>query len=367
MRPTRAEIDLAAIRHNIEAIRNLTGAKVMMAIKADAYGHGSREVGKFVEKTGLAYAFGVTSIEEGVELRQAGVKLPILIFSIIDRSKEDIDALFTYDLKPTIVDKFLIDALVAGAKRRGKKIGVHIKTDTGMGRLGLAPIETLKILKQVSEKKEICIEGVYTHFPVADSKGDTFTEHQISMFNGMIDEAEKNGIKVGLKHCANSGAILNTPSSYMDMVRPGILCYGLYPSHDVEKKIKVIPAMTFKTGIIFVKRVKKGTCLSYGLTYRPEKDTNIATIPAGYADGYHRGLSNNAKVIINNKTYPVVGRVCMDMSLIDLGNDTYPIGQEIILFGKETVTADTVASWLGTIPYEVTCNMSRRVVRTYTI
>ncbi len=181
----------------------------------------------------------------------------------------------------------------------------------------------------------------------------------------MVAEANKIGIQVRLKHCANSGAILNMPNSYMDMVRPGILCYGLYPSHDVGKRIEVIPAMTFKTGIIFVKRVKKGTSLSYGLTYKTKKDTHIATIPAGYADGYHRALSNKANVIINKKAYPIVGRVCMDQSLIDLGDDMYPVGQEVILFGKENITADTVASWLDTIPYEVTCNMSRRVVRTY--
>ncbi|MCD6569227.1 MAG: alanine racemase [Deltaproteobacteria bacterium] len=365
MRPTRAEIDLSAIRHNIEEIRGLTGVKLMMVIKADAYGHGAFEVGRFVERTGLVDMFGVASIEEGLELRGAGVKLPILIFGLVDRSKDDIDALFEYRLTPTIVDTSIMDVLISGVRRWNSVIDVHLKTDTGMGRLGLLANEALDVLKQLSETKEIHIGGVYTHFPVADTKDETFTIHQIEIFNQMIDEAHRLDIDVGISHCANSGAILNVPGSYMDMVRPGLLCYGLYPSQEVSRRLDVIPAMTFKTSIMFVKRVKKSTALSYGLTYKTERDTYIATLPVGYADGYTRVLSNKARVIIQDKTYPVAGRVCMDQTLIDLGDDLYPVGQEVVLFGKEIITADTVASWCDTIPYEITCNMNRRVVRTY--
>ncbi|MEA3222194.1 MAG: alanine racemase [Thermodesulfobacteriota bacterium] len=365
MRPTVVDIDLSAIKHNIEEIKGLTGVRFMMVIKADAYGHGAREVGKFVEKRHLADMFGVTSIEEAIELRDAGIGLPILVFGLADGSGDDIDALFEYNLTPTIVDTSGMDAFVSGARRRERTIYVHLKVDTGMGRLGLLANEALEVLRYISEIKEVQIGGVYTHFPVADTKDKTFTIHQIEVFGHMINEANRLGMDVGIRHCANSGAILNVSKSYMDMVRPGLLCYGLYPSQDISKRLDVIPAMTLKTSIMFIKRVKKGTALSYGLTYKTKSDTYIATLPVGYADGYFRALSNKARVIIQGKTYPVVGRVCMDQILIDLGDDLYPVGQEVILFGKDIITAETVASWCDTIPYEITCNMSRRVVRTY--
>jgi alanine racemase len=169
----------------------------------------------------------------------------------------------------------------------------------------------------------------------------------------------------GIRHCANSGAVLNHPESYLDMVRPGILCYGLYPSRDHARSLEVVPAMTLKTAIVFAKRVKKGTGLSYGLTYRTPKDTWIATLPIGYADGFPRSLSNVAQVSVRGRLYPVVGRICMDQCLVDLGDDVYPVGEEVVIFGRGPVTAEDLASWNNTIPYEITCNMSRRVPRTY--
>jgi len=359
------DIDLSAIKHNIEEIKGLTGVRFMMVIKADAYGHGAREVGKFVEKRHLADMFGVTSIEEAIELRDAGIKIPMLVFGLADGSGDDIDAFFEYNLIPTIVDTSGVDVFVSGARRRERTIYVHLKVDTGMGRLGLLANEALEVLRYISEIKEVQIGGVYTHFPVADTKDKTFTIHQIEVFGHMIDGANRLGMDVGVRHCANSGAILNVSKSYMDMVRPGLICYGLYPSQDVSRRLDIMPAMTLKTSIMFIKRVKKGTALSYGLTYKTKSDTYIATLPVGYADGYSRVLSNKARVIIQGKTYPVVGRVCMDQTLIDLGDDLYPAGQEVILFGKDIITAETVASWCDTIPYEITCNMSRRVVRTY--
>jgi alanine racemase len=266
----------------------------------------------------------------------------------------------------TMVDLEPLEALVQASRRWNRPIRIHVKTDTGMGRLGLPPEETLKIAEYIATLPEISIQGLYTHFPVSDAVADDgFTIDQIRRFGGLADKLSSSGIKVGLSHCANSGAIINHPESFMDMVRPGILCYGLYPSHDMEKILDLKPAMTLKTGITYVKRVKKGTGLSYGLTFRPGKDTTIATIPIGYADGYHRCLSNASRVLINGKAYPVVGRICMDQTLIDLGDDMYPLGHEVILFGKETITAETVASWSGTIPYEITCDMSRRVPRMY--
>lgn len=365
MRPTRVEIDLCAIKSNLAAIRARTGTRIMMAIKADAYGHGARVVGRFVQEKNLVDMLGVSCIEEGIQLRESGVSLPILIFGLINNTREDCDAVFSYHLTPTLVDNALTDSLINGARRWNRPIGVHIKTDTGMGRLGLTPEETLKLAADISELKEITLNGMYTHFPVSDIPGQTFTLDQITRFGELLNSMEAQGIHPGLRHCANSGAILNHRESFMDMVRPGILCYGLYPASGFESDLKITPAMTLKTAIMFVKRVKKGTGLSYGLTYRTQKDTCIATIPIGYADGYPRCLSNKSQVIIQGKTYPVVGRICMDQSLVDLGDDIYAPGEEVTLFGREGITAQTVASWGNTIPYEVTCDMSRRVPRTY--
>ncbi|MCE5276390.1 MAG: alanine racemase [Syntrophaceae bacterium] len=365
MRPTRVEIDLSAIKHNLEQIRARTKNRLMMAIKADAYGHGAETVGRFVQEKSLADQLGVSCIEEALQLRKAGIHLPILIFGLISASPDDIDAVFSHDVMPTVVDMALVEALIKGARRWNRRISVHVKTDTGMGRLGLPPEKTLEVIRHIAELPEIAIAGLYTHFPVSDEQGNSFTTGQVRQFIELSNKLASVKIDAGLRHCASSGAIINHPESFLDMVRPGILCYGLYPAENMEKVVDVIPAMALKTGIMFVKRVRKGTGLSYGLTYRPDHDTNIATIPVGYADGYSRSLSNVARVLIDNKPYPVVGRICMDQALVDLGDDAYPVGHEVTLFGKETITAATVASWSRTIPYEVTCDMSRRVPRMY--
>jgi len=365
MRPTRVEIDLSAIKHNIGLIRGLTKGRVMMAIKADAYGHGAETVGRFVQERSLVDMLGVSCIEEGLQLRKAGVSLPVLIFGLITGSQDDVDAVFSQNLIPTVADLAPVEALVQGARKWGRPIAVHVKTDTGMGRLGLPPEKTLVIMEHLASLKEIRIAGVYTHFPVSDEPGSPFTTSQIRHFIEFSNRVSSLNIEAGVCHLANSGAVINNPESYMDMVRPGILCYGLYPAENMPRKLDVKPAMTLKTAIMFVKRVRKDTGLSYGLTYRPGRDATIATIPVGYADGYSRALSNTAHVLIAGKHYPVVGRICMDQTLVDLGDDAYPVGQEVILFGQGPITAATVASWCGTIPYEVTCDMSRRVPRTY--
>jgi len=365
VRPTRVEIDLCAIRENIKAIRAATRTKVMMAIKADAYGHGAQVVGRFVQDHDLADMLGVSSIEEAVHLRDAGISLPILIFGLINNTQEDADAVFSYRLIPTLVDETGIDELIKAASRWNRPAEVHVKTDTGMGRLGHPPEKTIIAAKTISEIKELAIKGIYTHFPLADTMDNAFTDDQIQQFRAFYNSIAGMGITSAVAHCANSGAVLNYPESYMDMVRPGLLCYGLYPSDRIKTRIPVRPAMSLKTAVVFVKKIRKGKALSYGLTYELKKDSNIATIPIGYADGYPRILSNSAHVLIRGRTYPVVGRICMDQSLIDLGEDLYPVGEEVIIFGKEKITAQEVASWGNTIPYEITCNMSRRVRRTY--
>ncbi|HDP26045.1 MAG TPA: alanine racemase [Deltaproteobacteria bacterium] len=365
MRPTRVIIDLTAIRDNLRALRTLTRKRILMAIKADAYGHGASTVGRFVEEKSLVDMLGVSSIEEGLQLRDAGVTLPILIFGLINDTREDIEAICAHDLMPTLVDSSLVSSLAAMAQKWHRPIKVQIKTDTGMGRLGFRPEETLKTVQEIANIPQIVISGIYTHFPVSDCPGSSFTAQQLRTFKEFLFKIEALSISCGDRHAANSGAILNYPDSYLDMIRPGLLCYGLYPSGEETRTLPVTPAMTLKTAIMFVKRVKKGTGLSYGLTYTVEKDSTIATIPIGYADGYPRVLSNRAHVIIGEKTYPVAGRICMDQTLIDLGDDFYPVGEEVTIFGAKTITAATVATWCESIPYETVCNMSRRVPRTY--
>ena len=335
MRHTHVVVDLGAIRHNLEVIRAHTGGKIMMAIKADAYGHGAAVVGRFVQDKALVDMLGVTSIEEGLDLREAGVRLPILIFSLIDRSREDIDAVFRYDLMPTVVDDFLTQALTEGARRWQRPVAVHVKTDTGMGRLGLAPHETLAVLHALCGNDAITIAGLYTHFPVADTGESTFTASQIQRFTELASRAAREGIACGLRHCANSGAILSSPAAFMDMVRPGILCYGLSPSRESPATLALRPAMTLKTSIIFTKRVRQGTPLSYGLTYTTPRDTTIATLPIGYADGYTRILSNRSKILSRGKTYPVVGRICMDQLMVRVPADvTVSPGDEAVVLGR---------------------------------
>lgn len=365
MRPTRVEIDLGAIRHNLNLIREFTATRVLMAIKADAYGHGAQAVGQFVQEHRLVDMLGVSCIEEGMQLREAGVSLPVLVFGLISGSTDEIEAVFTHDLTVTIVDMAPVEALVRGARKYGRPAKVHVKTDTGMGRLGLPPDKTIDVMERLHKIGEITVEGTYSHFPLSDEPSNAFTEEQIGRFLDFSNRLARKNIPCGMRHLANSGAIINHPESLLDMVRPGILCYGLYPSDITPRRLDVRPAMTLKTAIMFTKRVKKGTGLSYGHTYHAPRDTTIATLPIGYADGYPRVLSNKAFVLINGRRYPVVGRVCMDQTLVDLGDDNYPPGQEVILFGPDGITASDVASWRQTIAYEVICDMSRRVPRTY--
>lgn len=234
-----------------------------------------------------------------------------------------------------------------------------------MGRIGCMPNEALEIGKRISVLPGVILEGIFTHCPVPDDPESEFTRNQINIFKSLIIEFEKNKLDVKYRHMANSAAILNYKESMFNMVRPGIMAYGYRPSRNCNSSVKLIPSMTFKSCIVFIKRVKKDTPLSYGLTYKTGSDTNIATIPAGYGDGYSRFLSNKACVIISGKMYWVAGRVCMDQILVDLGNDEYPVGTEVVLFGKDKVTAETIAELIGTIPYEVTCGISKRVQKVY--
>jgi alanine racemase len=366
LRKTYLEIDLAAVRYNLGAIKNRIGNKaLLLAVKADGYGHGAIQVSRLAETNRLADMLGVSSPVEGAELREAGIKLPILNLGLVLPLREEIDAIIRFDITQTVAD-FALAEMISDASVKAQAVcKLHLKIDTGMGRIGCRPEDALGIGRKIAVLPGIVLEGIFTHFPVSDDPDSDFTRKQIKDFTSLTDEFKKNGIEVKYKHMANSAAILNYKDTIFNMARPGITAYGYRPSGDCNSTVKLIPSMTFKSRVIFLKRVKKNTPLSYGHTYRTKSDTNIATLPVGYGDGYSRSLSNKSSVIIRGKTYPVAGRVCMDQILVDLGNDEYPLGEEVILFGKETITAETIAELIGTIPYEVTCGISKRVQRIY--
>jgi alanine racemase len=366
LKKTYIEIDMKAIRKNLESIKKrIDNKSVLLAVKADGYGHGAVQVSRLAEENGLADMLGVSSPVEGIELRDSGIKLPVLNLGLILPRKEEIEAILDYDISQTVADLSLAEMISAAAHKKKKTAKLHLKIDTGMGRIGCMPDEALEIGKRISGLQGVILEGIFTHFPASDDPDSEFTHNQISKFKSVIIEFEKNKVDVKYRHMANSAAILNYKESMFNMVRPGIMAYGYRPSKNCSSSVNLIPSMTFKSCIVFIKRVKKDTPLSYGLTYKTKSDTNIATIPVGYGDGYSRFLSNKSSVIIQGKIYPVAGRVCMDQILIDLGNDEYPLGTEVILFGKNTITAETISELIGTIPYEVTCGISKRVQKVY--
>jgi alanine racemase len=366
LKKTYLEIDLGAVKQNLETIKKRIGNKsVLLAVKADGYGHGAVQVSRLAEAVGLADMLGVSSPIEGIELREAGIKLPILNLGLVLPRREEIDAIIKYDISQTVADFALAEMISEAAGKSKKSSKLHLKIDTGMGRIGCRPEEAYDIGQRIAKLTGVVLEGIFTHFPVSDDPDSDFTRNQIMGFKSIIDNFEKNGIDIKFKHMANSAAILNYKDSVSNMARPGIMAYGYRPSKNCNSSVKLIPSMTFKSCIIFTKRVKKDTPLSYGHTYRTIIDTNIATLPVGYGDGYSRFLSNKGSVMIRGRIYPVAGRVCMDQILVDLGNDEYPIGEEVILFGRETVTVETIAELIGTIPYEVTCGISKRVQRVY--
>ncbi len=367
MTRTFAEINLNSIKHNLKEIKKIVGKEneILLPVKADGYGHGIIEVSKFVSENKLVNMLGVASMDEAIELRKNKITLPILILSLIIPEEQTIVDGITNNITFTIADTETAKKISELATKLNRETKIHLKIDTGMGRIGCQSTETLKIAQSIIFLHNVTLEGIYTHLPVADEPNSNFTETQIKQFENILNELKLNGIKPRYKHILNSAGILNYESKESNMVRPGLISYGYSPMKQEILDIKLKPAMSLKSKIVFCKTVKKGTALSYGHTYTTETDTNIATIPIGYGDGYSRALSNNGKVLINNKQYQIVGRVSMDQILINLGSDNYHIGTEVTLFGENKITASTIAKWAKTIPYETTCNISKRVPRIY--
>jgi len=364
-RKTAAIINLNSIRRNLIGIRKKIGKKVKIcpAVKADGYGHGAIVISKMIEKESLADYLGVATVEEGIELRENGIKLPILLFGVT--FKDQILKAIKNNLTLTIVSLQTLHEAIEICQKYNINSKIHIKVDTGMGRIGAFPDEVIEIAKKAVSSDYITLEGVFTHFPKSDEKDKSFSKMQIDTFSKIKKIIENEGIMIPLYHMANSGAILDLPESYFDMVRPGVMMYGYYPSNETSESIEIFPSMKLRTEIAFIKRVKKGTPISYGGTFIATEDCYVATAPIGYADGLNRQLSNKHNVIINSKIYRIAGRICMDQTMINLENDFYDVGTEVVFFDFDKITATTVANELSTIPYEVTCWISKRVKRYY--
>lgn len=336
-----------------------------VAVKADAYGHGIVRCAETALEAG-ASSLGVAAVSEGAALRDAGIRQPILLFSIARKSElADIAEL---TLSPFVADAPYIQQLDQAAADAGVKLDVHLKVDTGMGRIGCRPEDAVHLAGQIQHSKRLRLAGTATHFPTADEDNSSFTREQIDLFLGTIKDMRTAGINPGLVHAANSAAIIGYPDAWADMTRPGIAVYGYYPSADQQRQLELRPVMELISEIVFVKRVPRDTPISYGCTYRTPKETVIATVPAGYGDGYNRLLSSIGRVLIDGTSYPVVGRVCMDQFMVDIGDEPEcGVGSIVTLFGADPAgaNAEELAELCNTIPYEVLTGITARVPRIY--
>jgi len=367
-RPTVAEIDLKSLEFNYRQLQRRVpkGVNLLAVVKADAYGHGAVPVALKLEKLGVEY-LGVAIPEEGLELRKGGVKTPILILGGI--FGPDVDQIFRFHLTPVVFRKDYLQALSKEAERRRRKVRVHLKVDTGMGRLGVPFNLWPDFLKEVKRSSKIETEAILSHFSMTDEKEGEFTQQQWRAFEEAVAIAREIGISFKYLHMASSAVLTRLPSCSGNLVRPGIMLYGSYPSPTFQRLISLKPLMTLKTRIHFLKSVPPGTRISYGGTFTTKRDSLIATLPIGYADGYNLHLSNQGDVLIRGKRAPVVGRVCMDFTIVDVTDiPKVSVGDKVVLIGrqgKERITAEEIAEKINSISYEVLCSIGKRVPRIY--
>lgn len=368
-RPVWAEVDLNAIKHNIKEIRRITSpeAKIMAVVKADGYGHGAYQVAQVVLDNG-ADRLAVAILNEALDLREKGIDVPILILGYTP--EEQADLIVKKDITQTVFNFSLAKELSRAAVEQKKKAKIHIKIDTGMGRVGLLPEEAVAVIKEILELPNLEVEGMFTHFAVADEKDKSYTNEQFAKFMQVVKELEQVGIRLPLYHVANSAAIIDLPQMHFNMVRPGIILYGLYPSDEVLKEnISLKPALTLKAKIAHLKTVPAGTSVSYGRKYITSKERVIATLPLGYADGYTRLLFGKGDALVHGQRAPIVGRVCMDQCMIDVTHiPDVKLGDEAVLIGsqgEDCISMEEMGRKIGTINYEVACMIGKRVPRIY--
>ncbi|HSQ33656.1 MAG TPA: alanine racemase [Peptostreptococcaceae bacterium] len=366
--PTWAEINLDNIRFNLRNIKKLLkeDTKICGVVKANAYGHGSVEISKVLINEGVDY-LAVARLEEAIELRQSNIIIPILCLGYIDENSLE-DAVKN-DIYITVYSYESAYKLNEICKKLGKKSKIHIKIDTGMSRIGFLPnTKSVDDIQNIYKLSNIIIEGIYTHFAVADEKDKDFTYKQVDRINYIIKELENRDVYIPIKHVSNSAATMDCYDLHFNMVRCGIILYGHYPSDDVKKEVLPLkPTMTLKTKVAHIKELDSDVGISYGLRYKTVEKAKIATLPIGYADGFTRLLTDKAKVKVNGKIFPVVGKICMDQCMIKINeNDDIKIGDEVIIFGEgDDIRIENLANELETINYEMLCMIARRVERVY--
>lgn len=368
LRRAWVEVDLETVIHNFAQVKRKVGegVRVLVAVKADAYGHGMVPVAKALASSGVDY-LGVATPGEAVRLREEGIAVPILVFGslIFEETKE----ILKYDLTLTVQAETEIEELDRLSAREGVKTKVHIEVDTGMGRTGVWHEEADELARKVRRSANIDLEGIYTHFPSADEKDKTFTHHQIHHFKALLQRLNGQGMDIPYKHAANSAAVLDIEPSYFNLVRPGLMVYGVLPSEWVSRSLDLRPALSLKTRIAHLQKTPPGRSISYGREFVTPEETVIATLPIGYGDGYPRLLSNKTYVLIRGERCPVVGRICMDQTMIDVGGiEGVKVGDEVVLIGAQgrgEVRVEELARRCETIPYQILCWISQALPRMY--
>ena len=365
----QANIDLDAIYYNIKNVRDRINkdTKIMAILKADGYGHGAVAAAKVIDE--LVDAYGVAIVEEAIELRKAGIDKPILILGVTN--PEQYNLLVKYDVTQTIFSYESAKLLDEESKKQGKKASIHIKIDTGMGRIGFkADEQSMVEIMNISKLENISIDGIFTHFANADEQNKFRVNQQFDKFMSFVNRLESMGVNIPIKHVSNSAAIIDMPQANLNMVRSGIATYGLYPSEEVNKNnMDLKPAMTMTSNITYVKELPPGMGISYNSTYITTKNTKVATIPVGYADGYPRSLSSKGRVIINGQSVPIIGRICMDQFMVDVSDVAdVKVGDKVTLFGRdgeENISIEEIAACAGSFNYEFICDIGKRVPRVY--
>lgn len=365
-RPTVCVIDHEALRWNVRQIRAKVGAKVkiLCMVKANGYGHGAAAVAKTLAAA-EADAFGVATLEEALELRRSDIGKPILVLA--GAFPEQLSEFIDHELIPVAHDVTSLKVLDAETRRRQASLKFHLKIDTGMGRLGVPAARTEEWIPELKKLRALTLEGVFSHFSTAESVEGDYTRKQLDIFNAVIAQLRAQGLNPPLVHLANSAATITRPAAYFDMVRPGIMLYGAYPSPPMAQQIVLKPVLSWQTKILQLKKVPAGTSISYGQTFVTRRESLIATLPIGYADGYSRLLSNRGEVLVGASRAPVIGRVCMDLTMIDVTDirNVQP-GAEVVLLGRQgaaEISADEMAAWTNTISYEILTSIGARVPR----
>ena len=366
IRPTRVEVNLKLLKENYHKVKNHIGSvKIMPILKANAYGHGLVRIAQFYQEINVDY-LGVAVVEEGILLRQYGISAPILVLGGVWGNQ--IPLFIKNDLAITASSVEKIKQIEETAEQLKIKAKVHLKIDTGMERLGVHYYNAEKFLEEVYKCKHISVEGIYSHFANSDSDDLSHTKLQFERFIEVLSFFEKHSIETPIRHISNSGAVLQFPQANLDMIRPGILLYGVYPSAEIKRTIEVTPVLTWKSLVVYFKVIKPDHPVGYGLTWQTDHNVRAVTVPVGYGDGYFRGMSGKSKVIINGEKYPVIGRISMDQIVVNIDQDSAYNGDEVILLGsdeKNSITCEDLADWADTIPYEILTNINTRVPRIY--